>query len=62
MKVLNVYSSKGYTKFRGIYQTYIYEIKDTLLYIYKLAPVTNQEKLWAVYRDWTHIEIEEDNA
>lgn len=60
MKVLTVYSDKGYTKFRGIYQTYVYELKDRLLYIYRLEPATHEEKLWAVYRDWTHLELEED--
>lgn len=62
MKVLTVYSEKGYTKFRGIYQTYVYELKEGLLYIYKLDPVSNSEKLWAVYRDWTHLELEDDQG
>lgn len=62
MKVLTVYTSKGYSKFRGIYETYIYEIKDQLLHIYELDPTTQQEKLWAVYKDWTHVEFDNDAA
>lgn len=62
MKTLTVYSSKGYTKFRGIYQTYVYEIKGDLLHIYKVASQTGQESLWAVYKDWTHLELESEKV
>lgn len=62
MKVLTVYTSQGYSKFRGIYDKYIYEIKDQLLHIYVVEPITHQEKLWAVYKDWTHLELDNDGA
>lgn len=62
MKIMTVYVASGFSKFRGIYDTHVFAIEDGLLRVYKVHPVTRQENLCAVFKDWTHMEMEDDGS